>query len=129
KLPENNWWWSWYGSDVEANAYYLKLLSRVDPTSDKAPRLLQDLLNNRKHATYWQSTRDTALCVEAFADYLRAAGEMEPEMLVEIWLDGIKLKEVPINKDNLFTYDNKLVLAGADVTSGPHEVELRRRGK
>ena len=27
-----------------------------------APRLVKYLLNNRKHATYWNSTRDTALC-------------------------------------------------------------------
>ena len=28
KLPEDNYWWYWYGSEIEANAYYLKLLSR-----------------------------------------------------------------------------------------------------
>ena len=28
KLPANNWWWCWYGSEYEAQAYYLKLLSR-----------------------------------------------------------------------------------------------------
>jgi uncharacterized protein YfaS (alpha-2-macroglobulin family) len=128
KLPENNWWWFWYGSEIEANAYYLKLLSRVEPTGEKAPRLVKYLLNNRKHATYWRSTRDTAICVEAFADYLKAAGETEPNMVIELWLDGTKLKEVPINKDSLFTYDNRFVLAGSQVKSGPHEVELRRRG-
>jgi uncharacterized protein YfaS (alpha-2-macroglobulin family) len=129
KLPENNWWWFWYGSEVEANAYYLKLLTRVEPKGEKAPRLVKYLLNNRKHGTFWNSTRDTAICVEAFADYLKAAGETEPDMLIEIWLDGEKIKEVPINQDNLFTYDNKFVLTGADVKTGAHEIELRRRGK
>jgi uncharacterized protein YfaS (alpha-2-macroglobulin family) len=128
KLPEGNWWWFWYGSEIEANAYYLKLLSKVEPRSEKAPRLVKYLLNNRKHATYWKSTRDTAICVEAFADYIRAAGEAAPDMFVEIWLDGQKLKEVQINKDNLFTYDNKFVLSGAEVKDGSHVVELRRRG-
>ena len=33
------------------------------------------LLNNRKHATYWDSTRDTAIVLESFADYLKASGE------------------------------------------------------
>ena len=28
KLPEDNYWWYWYGSDIEAMAYYLKLLSQ-----------------------------------------------------------------------------------------------------
>ena len=37
KLPENNYWWAWYGSDVEADAYYLKLLSRTDPKGDTRP--------------------------------------------------------------------------------------------
>jgi uncharacterized protein YfaS (alpha-2-macroglobulin family) len=129
KLPENNWWWFWYGSEVEANAYYLKLLSKVDPQGEKAPRLVKYLLNNRKHATWWNSTRDTALCVEAFADFLQASGETEPDMVVEVWMDGAKLKEVPITKENLFTYDNKFVLSGDEVKGGKHEIELRRRGK
>jgi hypothetical protein len=76
-----------------------------------------------------RGARDTAICVEAFADYLRTAGETEPDMSLEVWLDGQKLKEVPINKDNLFTYDNKFVLSGADVKNGSHVVELRRQGK
>ena len=85
RLPENNYWWYWYGSEIEANAYYLKLLSQVDPKGDMASRLVKYLLNNRKHATYWNSTRDTALCVEALADYLQATGEDKPDMTVEVW--------------------------------------------
>ena len=50
-------------------------------------------------------------------------------MIVEVWLDGEKLKEVQINTENLFTYDNKFVLTGADVKDGKHKVEIRRRGK
>ena len=80
KLPENNYWWYWYGSEIEANAYYLKLLARTDPKGEKAPRLVKYLLNNRKHATYWNSTRDTAICIEALADYLKASGEDKPDM-------------------------------------------------
>lgn len=129
KLPEDNYWWYWYGSEVEANSYYLKLLARTDAKGERAPRLVKYLLNNRKHATYWSNTRDTAVCVEAFADFIRASGESEPQMVVELWVDGEKRKEVEINKDNLFTYDNKFVLTGADVKDGAHEVEIKRKGK
>lgn len=129
KLPENNWWWYWYGSEVEANAYYLKLLSKVDPKGEKAPRLVKYLLNNRKHATYWTSTRDTAVAVESFADYIRASGEQAPEMTVEVWLDGELQKAVEITSQNLFTFDNKFLLSGKEVKEGKHEVELRRKGK
>jgi uncharacterized protein YfaS (alpha-2-macroglobulin family) len=129
KLPADNYWWYWYGSEAEANAYYLKLLSRTDAKGLAAPRLVKYLLNNRKHATYWSNTRDTAVCVEAFADYIRASGETKPDMFVEIWIDGQKQKEVQITADNLFTFDNKFVLAGDNVKAGSHDVEIRRRGQ
>src|SRR5262249_35439513 len=112
KLPDNNVWWYWYGSEIEADGYYLKLLARTDPKGKTAPRLVKYLLNNRRHAAYWNSTRDTAVCIEAMADYLKASGEDQPNMAVEIWFDGKKQKEVKIDTTNLFSFDNKLVLLG-----------------
>jgi uncharacterized protein YfaS (alpha-2-macroglobulin family) len=129
KLPDGNFWWFWYGSEIEANGYYLKLLSRTNPKDDRTSRLVKYLLNNRKHATYWNSTRDTAICIEALAEYMQASGEDQPDMTLEVWFDGTKQKEVKIDKSNLFTFDNKFVMAGAAVETGKHSVELRRSGK
>lgn len=128
KLPNDNYWWYWYGSEYEAQGYYLKLLSAVDPKSEKASRLVKYLLNNRRHATYWNSTRDTAVCVEAMADYLTASVEDAPDMNLEVVLDGKIAKTVQINPQNLFTFDNKFVLEGADVKSGAHTLEFRKKG-
>ncbi|MEJ5341776.1 MAG: MG2 domain-containing protein [Thermogutta sp.] len=122
-------WWYWYGSDIEAMAYYLKLLARTDPKGELAPRLVKYLLNNRKHATYWNSTRDTALVVEAFADFLRASGEMKPNMTVEVWFDGELRKAVEITPETLFDFDNTFILTGEDLKEGEHTVELRRKGQ
>jgi uncharacterized protein YfaS (alpha-2-macroglobulin family) len=127
-LP-SDWWWYWYGSEYEAHAYYLKLLARTDPKGDLARRLVKYLLNNRKHATYWNSTRDTALCVEAMADFLRASGEAKPEMTVEVWIDGQQRQAVEITQANLFQFDNSFVIAGDDLAAGEHQIELRRQGK
>ncbi|MBI3828113.1 MAG: alpha-2-macroglobulin [Planctomycetes bacterium] len=129
KLPENNCWWNWYGSEFEAQAYYLKLLSAVDGKGEKAARLVKYLLNNRKHATYWNSTRDTAICIEAMADFLKASGEDKPDMTLEVIVDGKKAKEVAINPSNLFTFDNAYVLTGDKVSEGKHTVEFIRKGK
>ncbi|MFV1966910.1 MAG: alpha-2-macroglobulin, partial [Pirellulaceae bacterium] len=128
RLPQSDPWWYWYGSEVEANATYLKLLSRVEPDGVATPRLVKYLLNNRKHGTYWNSTRDTAVCVEAFADYLRASGEAQPDMVVEIRVDGELKKAVEITGENLFTFDNRFLLVGDEVVDGEHVVEIRRRG-
>jgi uncharacterized protein YfaS (alpha-2-macroglobulin family) len=128
RLPVSSPWWYWYGSETEANGYYLKLLARTSPKDEKASRLVKYLLNNRKNATYWNSTRDTAICVEAMAEYLKASGEDKPDMTVQIWLDGKFQKEVQIDSKNLFTFDNKLVLTGDAVETGKHTLELRRKG-
>jgi hypothetical protein len=128
KLPEGNAWWFWYGSEVEANGYYLQLLAKTNPKDERTSRLVKYLLNNRKHATYWNSTRDTAICIEALAEYIEASGESKPDLTLEVWFDGQKSKEIKIDASNLFTFDNKLVLTGAAVETGKHTVELRRRG-
>ncbi len=127
-LPNSGYWWYWYGSEYEAHAYYLKLLALTDPKSEKAAWLVKYLLNNRKHGAYWKSTRDTAVCIEALADYLRASGEDKPDMTVELYLDGRPLKQVGITSQNLFTFDNKLILTGKTVSTGKHTLEIRKNG-
>ncbi|MFW5857882.1 MAG: alpha-2-macroglobulin family protein, partial [Planctomycetota bacterium] len=127
-LDNGHYWWAWYGSEMEAHAWYLKLLSAVDPEGPVAPRLVKYLLNNRKHATYWNSTRDTAYVIEAFADYIRATGEDRPDLTLTILVDGKPQKEVTINRENLFTFDNRFVLFGDAVETGRHTIELRKTG-
>jgi uncharacterized protein YfaS (alpha-2-macroglobulin family) len=128
-LPNSSYWWYWYGSEYEAHGYYLKLLARTEPTGQKASRLVKYLLNNRKHATYWKSTRDTAVIVEAFAEYLTASGEDRPDLTLDIYFDGRKAKSVRIDAENLFTFDNKFVLQGSDITTGDHRLTLKKSGR
>ena len=49
-------------------------------------------------------------------------------MVVEVWLDGEMQQEVAITSENLFTFNNKFVLEGAELSDGKHQLELRRRG-
>ncbi|MGD2184469.1 MAG: MG2 domain-containing protein [Desulfobacterales bacterium] len=128
-LPNSSYWWYWYGSEYEAHAYYLKLLSRIAPADKKASGLVKYLLNNRKHATYWNSTRDTAVIVEAFADYLTASGEAAPDLTLDIFFNKKKMKTVRINAENLFTFNNKFVLEGKQIPTGNHTITLKKSGR
>jgi uncharacterized protein YfaS (alpha-2-macroglobulin family) len=129
ELGNSGYWWNWYGSEVEAHAWYLKLLAAVKPQDPDTRGLVKYLVNNRKHATYWESTRDTAFAIEAIAAYFKASGEDAPEMEVEVLLDGESLRKVSINRDNLFTFDGTVMLTGEAVATGKHRIELRRSGK
>lgn len=128
-LGPNGWWWCWYGDEIETQAAYLKLLAAVDPKAETGARLVKYLLNNRKHATRWNSTRDTSLVIDALADWLKASGEDQPDCRVSVLVDGKVLKEVKITADTLFDGDNTLVLEGAALATGKHRLELIRVGK
>ncbi|HVT79520.1 MAG TPA: alpha-2-macroglobulin family protein [Phycisphaerae bacterium] len=127
KLPEGYWWY-WYGSEFEAHAYYLKLLARTDPKGQTTSRLAKYLINNRRGGTYWTSTRDTAVCIEALADYIKASGEDRPDMTVKIAYDGKPVREEKITAENLFSFNNAWTLPGLEVANGAHTIEVSRTG-
>jgi uncharacterized protein YfaS (alpha-2-macroglobulin family) len=128
-LKNTGFWWFWYGSEVEAHAWYLKLLAAVKPKDADTRGLVKYLVNNRKHATYWESTRDTAFAIEAIAAYFKASGEDAPEMEVDVLINGQSKRKLTIDRDNLFTFDGTVSLTGDAVTTGNHVVELRKTGK
>lgn len=130
------YFWRWHGSEMETHAAYLKLLSRVDVETlrrlglaDDAPRLVKYLLNNRKHATYWNSTRDSAVCVEAFVEYLRQTDELATDSKVEVYVDGELRKTVEYSPETLFETDGTLVLDAAQIASGDREIVLKTTGQ
>ncbi len=127
-LRDRSAWWYWYGSEIEASATFLKLLATIDPKGPTAARVVKYLLNNRKHATYWASTRDTALVVEAFGDYLKASGETTGNVSAEIVLDGKRLGRVEFSPENLFDVENTIEIHGNAVPSGQHQLEIRKSG-
>ncbi len=128
ELPNRDCWWFWYGGTIETHTCYLQLLNAVKPKAAETRGLVKYLVNNRKHATWWDSTRDTACAVEAIAAFLKASGEDAPEMEVDVLLDGRPLRTVKIDRNNLFTADNTVVVAGDALAAGPHKVEVVRRG-
>jgi len=108
---------------------FLRALITIDPKDARAPRVVKWLLNHRQNGWYWRSTRDTAVTIAAFAQYMQTSGESGADYDLEVYLDGKLTKKVHIDKENLFTYDGELRLTGLEVEGGEHEIELRRVGR
>lgn len=121
--------WFWYDDDVETMAAFLRLLAVVEPKGELAARIAKYLVNNRKHGSYWKSTRDTAAVVEALAAFMTASGEREADCRVEVLVDGRMAKEAAITAKNLFSFDGAVVLEGAALGAGEHTIEVRKAGK
>ncbi len=126
RLPSRGWWW-WYNDEIETQAWYLKLLTRVDPKGETTAGVAKYLLQNRKNGNYWRSTRDTAYAIEALAEFAKASGESDPDMTVTVYLDGKPVLERRLTAANLLD-DNRLVLEGLAVETGAHEIRVVRSG-
>lgn len=124
-----NYWWYWWNSDIESNATFLRAMMTIRPDDPSAPKIIKWLLNNRKNATYWRSTRDTAIVVSSFGHYLRAKRVSDTNYDLEILIDGNVVKTVHIDRTNLLTFDGEVRLKGKDVPSGKHTITFRRKGK
>ena len=103
----------------------------VEPKGDLAPRLVKYLLNNRRAAKHWNSTRDTALVIEAMADYALASGEAigDEAMEIEVWLDGQRRQTLAITPAEALRGEGRFVLLGEELASGRHTLELRKRSE
>ncbi len=124
-------WWYWYGSEFETHACFLQLLAATEPNSDLAAGIVKYLLNNRRDAARWDSTRDTALVVEAMADYHLATKQKDRQaetLKVEVWLDGKQRDTNEIRPEQSLLYDGIYSLAGDELPAGRHTLELRKSG-
>ncbi|HRU54926.1 MAG TPA: alpha-2-macroglobulin family protein, partial [Candidatus Sumerlaeia bacterium] len=122
-------WWFWWNSDIETNAAILRAIVRLEPKSAVAPRLVKWLLNNRRNGYYWDSTRDTTLCIAAMSEFAAASGETSPDFTLTLDYDnGAVVKTVRINKDNLLTFDNLFRMEGVALGGGKHSLKITKEG-
>ncbi|MBI5280408.1 MAG: alpha-2-macroglobulin, partial [Candidatus Solibacter usitatus] len=82
---EEAWWTSArdpmldFESDnsLEATAFAIKLLARVEPDSPLIDKAAQWLVNHRDQGYYWSSTKRTAFVIFGLTDVLRRSGELK----------------------------------------------------
>ena len=127
RLPNAGYWWRWYGSSAATQAAYLKLMSKSAPGNPVTARLAKWLLDNRANGSYWDSTKDTADCLEALSTYLLQTREGMEDMEAEILYDGIPVKTVSCTKETLFTFDNAFRMSGKALADGSHVITIRRK--
>ena len=121
--------WYWYDDVIETQAVFVKLLALRVPQDELLPRLVKYLLDNRHHGTYWKSTRDTGLCLDAITAYLLNSGEIEPDIHIELRLDGQTVASSDITPKNLTSIPSSLLFNGEAIKEGTHELTVVKSGK
>jgi len=97
KQSETEAWWPGdrdtlmdFYTDVtpEVTAFALKLLVHEKPQSPLLEKGAVWLMNHRQEGSYWYSTKQTAMVIYGLTDYLKATGELKPDMTATVTANG-----------------------------------------
>jgi hypothetical protein len=72
----------------EATAYAVKFLSHQRPGSALLPKSASWLMNHRNEGYWWNSTKQTAMVIYGLTDYLKATGELHPDLTATVLVDA-----------------------------------------
>lgn len=72
----------------EATAYAIKFLTRQRPNSTLLEGAARWLVSHRRQGYFWESTKQTAMVIDGLVDYLKASGELKPDLSVTVSIDG-----------------------------------------
>jgi uncharacterized protein YfaS (alpha-2-macroglobulin family) len=124
---EDGLYWRWSDGGVEATAFALRALLAVDPKNELVEPVMNWLVKNRRGAQ-WSNTRDTAIVVLAMNEYLRASGELQPDMEVEVSLNGKPLGGGKVNAETVFSAPSRYTVDRALICDGTNEIRVTRKG-
>jgi hypothetical protein len=71
----------------EATAYAVKFLSHQRAGSAVLPKAALWLMNHRNEGYWWNSTKQTAMVIYGLTDYLKAAGELNPNVSATVFVN------------------------------------------
>jgi uncharacterized protein YfaS (alpha-2-macroglobulin family)/tetratricopeptide (TPR) repeat protein len=119
-------YWHWSESGVESTAFALRALLAVDPTNKLVEPVCNWLIKNRRGAQ-WNNTRDTAITVLAMNDYLRASGELSPELEYEVLVNGESIAKKKVTPADAFNAPSQFAVDPKLIRDGENDVRIVRR--
>lgn len=122
---EDGIYWRWSDGGVEATAFALRALLAIDPQNKLIEPVTNWLIKNRRGAQ-WNSTRDTAIVVLAMNDYLRASGELKPELEYELLVNGSSIAKKKISGADVFNAPSRFAI-DAKLIKDANEIRIRRK--
>jgi uncharacterized protein YfaS (alpha-2-macroglobulin family) len=124
---EDGLYWRWSDGGVEATAFALRALLAIEPKNELVEPVMNWLVRNRRGAQ-WSNTRDTAIVVLAMNEYLRASGELQPDMEVEVSVNGKPVGGGKVNAETVFSAPSRYTVDRALIRDGTNEVRVTRKG-
>jgi uncharacterized protein YfaS (alpha-2-macroglobulin family) len=99
----------------ETTAFALKLLVHEKPQSPLLVKSAIYLMNHRSEGFYWYSTKQTAMVIYGLTDYLKATGELKPNLKATVTVNGKEVLTKAFQPaDALAIQDTRVQVPGID---------------
>jgi len=118
----------WYDNGLETTSMVVRALMTADATQPWVAKAVNWIVKNRQ-GPRWRSTKDTAFAVYALSDFLTRTNELEPDMTVEVLLDGKPVQSWRVDAKNALSVDMSAVLGHERLGAGAHRIEITRHGR
>lgn len=123
---EDGLWWRWSEGGVEATAFALRAIIAIDPKNKLVEPVTNWLVKNRGGAQ-WSNTRDTAIVVLTLNDYLRASGELSPELEYELLVNGKSIASRKLSAADALSAPSRYEIDRALIRDGTNDIRIVRR--
>lgn len=115
----------WSDGGVEATAFALRALLAIDPQNALIEPVTNWLIKNRRGAQ-WSNTRDTAIVVLTLNEYLRASGELNPDVAYELLVNGRSITTQRLAREDALSVPSQFDIDRQYLRDGENEVRIRR---
>jgi hypothetical protein len=105
----------------------LKALINIKINSDLKTKIIRWLLQQRS-GSEWHNTQETALIVYALVDYLRNSNELDPDYTVHIYLNGERIYDKNIVKEDINQKDSTIIINSSLLKKGRNELRIEKVG-
>ena len=124
---EDGIYWRWSDGGVESTAFALRAILAIDPKNKLVEPVSNWLIKNRRGAQ-WNSTRDTAITVLAMNDYLRASGELTPELEYELQVNGKSIITKKLSAEDVLGAPSRIAIDRQLIRDGSNDIRIIRKG-
>ena len=118
-------WWRWYEGPVETTAFVLQALVTIDPQNKLVEPAMNWLVKNRRGAQ-WNNTRDTAIAILAFNDYLQRSGELAGDVSYELTVNGKTVATKKLTAADVLGAPSRFHVDAAFLNDTTQEIRIRR---
>jgi uncharacterized protein YfaS (alpha-2-macroglobulin family) len=117
----------WSEGGVEATAFNIAALSKLDPQSPSLAPAVKWMALNRRGAS-WKNTRDTAIAVLCLTEYLKATQELAPDYAFKVLVNGTVAREGKVDAGNVLSFDRYIDIPAEQLRDGDNEVKVVMSG-